>query len=244
MASSLESPTFRWKRDPWVTTPRPSTIEKSTVAQALDDAHQAVFKRAMTNVLATDLAELTFAQLVDGLPLWGVAIDQSKHRHTREEPTFSHRELCPGVMEKTRSFRQVLDPLLMELRTDALNRYQSSPVGSRASKLPLIELIAVAVHALAVQVFKGVNGGFHKHEEWPNDGYYDEKPIMRVRKPTPFILWLTFDAPEQYPDGIADIAAYWAEDRIFGGVILFGRGKSGNEVCWIGSRFESLDYRL
>jgi hypothetical protein len=82
-----------------------------------------------------------------------------------------------------------------------------------------------------VLVFLEVNGGFHKHETWPSDDYYDENPIMRRKEPTPLILWLTFDTPEQYSDGVADIAAYWAEDRILGGVVLFGREKSGKEVC-------------
>lgn len=89
----------------------------------------------------------------------------------------------------------------------------------------------MAVHALAVQVFTEVDGGFHKHEKWPGDDYYDAPSyMMRTKTPTPFLLWLTFDDPDQYPDGLADVAAYWAEDRIFGGVVLFGRGKSGKEV--------------
>lgn len=40
-----------------------------------------------------------------------------------------------------------------------------------------------------------------------------------------------YRAYEQYPFGIADMAGYWAEDRIFGGVVLFDRGESGKEVC-------------
>lgn len=103
----------------------------------------------------------------------------------------------------------------------------------------------MAVHALAVQVFTEVDGGFHKHEKWPGDDYYDADPIlMREKKPTPFLLWLTFDDPDQYPDGLADVAAYWAEDRIFGGVILFGRGKSGKEVCFLVSLVTSEKSKL
>jgi hypothetical protein len=57
----------------------------------------------MTNVLATDLAELSFAQFVDGLPLFNAAIDMSMYRHTSEEHVFKHRELCSGVMEQARA---------------------------------------------------------------------------------------------------------------------------------------------
>ncbi len=35
---------------------------------------------------------------------------------------------------------------------------------------------------------------------------------------------------EQYPFGAADMAGYWLEDRVFGGVVLFDRGASGKEV--------------
>lgn len=35
-----------------------------------------------------------------------------------------------------------------------------------------------------------------------------------------------FTAHEQYPDGVADIVGYWAEDRILGGVAIFDRSQS------------------
>lgn len=38
---------------------------------------------------------------------------------------------------------------------------------------------------------------------------------------------------EQYPFGTADMAGYWAEDRIFGGVVLFDRTESGKAVSFI-----------
>jgi hypothetical protein len=40
-----------------------------------------------------------------------------------------------------------------------------------------------------------------------------------------------FTAHKQYPFGAADMAGYWLEDRILGGVVLFDRGESGKEVC-------------
>lgn len=33
-----------------------------------------------------------------------------------------------------------------------------------------------------------------------------------------------------YPNGWADVAGYWAEHHIFGGVVLFDRGESEEEV--------------
>lgn len=45
---------------------------------------------------------------------------------------------------------------------------------------------------------------------------------------------------DQYPNGLADIAGYWAEDRIFGGVVLFDRGDSGAEVRDVALVFDHL----
>lgn len=109
-----------------------------------------------------------------------------------------------------------------------LHRYQFAPVGSSLSRLPFIELIAVAVHTTAAYLFKEVNGGLHQNEKYPSDEWYKEFSHRR-RKPSPFSLWL-YDDPGQYPDGNADVAGYWAEDQIFGGIVLFDRGENGTEV--------------
>ncbi|KAJ0123807.1 hypothetical protein J7T55_012277 [Diaporthe amygdali] len=207
--------------------PPPEKLDTSKADQALDEDHLAAYVRAVTNVLSTELAESTFAQLVDGLPLWDVVDGLHHYGLEEDEPVFRHRELCPGVIEKTRTFCAAFEPRALYIRTGVLRRYQSAPIGSRASKLPLIELIAVAVHTIAAQHFKQVNGGLHRNEKYPSDEYYAQF-TWRRRKPTPFSLW-RYDDPEQYPDGNADIAAYWAEDQIFGGIVLFDRGESGSE---------------
>lgn len=36
--------------------------------------------------------------------------------------------------------------------------------------------------------------------------------------------------PERLPKGLEDVVAYWAEHRIFGGVVLFDRGQSKTEA--------------
>ena len=36
---------------------------------------------------------------------------------------------------------------------------------------------------------------------------------------------------ENYPFGLLDVVGYWAETKLFGGVLLFDRGDSGSEVC-------------
>jgi hypothetical protein len=64
--------------------------------------------------------------------------------------------------------------------------------------------------------------------------------IVLTRNPLlPSFFHSEFKEHEQYPEGIADMVGYWAENRILGGVALFDRGPSGNEVStytiWIHS---------
>lgn len=56
----------------------------------------------------------------------------------------------------------------------------------------------------------------------------------------------SYSCPEQYPEGAADLPGYWAEDRIFGGVVLFGRGESGTECqdVWFHSFRKGITNRI
>jgi hypothetical protein len=93
-------------------------------------------------------------------------------------------------------------------------------------------MVAVGVHQIAVLLHK--LGDLHYHDDWkpwkpPNrydgpDFWPDPEPY-----PTPF-YHACFMEHAQYPEGMADMVGYWAEDRILGGVVLFDRGESGNEV--------------
>lgn len=49
------------------------------------------------------------------------------------------------------------------------------------------------------------------------------------RPPTAFSNRI-YVAIEQYPNGVADAVGYWAEARIFGGVVVFNRGETEDEV--------------
>ncbi|KAF5671327.1 hypothetical protein FDENT_10967 [Fusarium denticulatum] len=48
------------------------------------------------------------------------------------------------------------------------------------------------------------------------------------RDPTAFTHG-PYNAVDQYPNGSADSVGYWAEARIFGGVVVFDRGEDGTE---------------
>ena len=99
----------------YFTLPPPAKVDRSTPDQVLDHLHQQKFRRAVLNVLSTSIAEQTLAQIVDGLPLRDVALDKRVHRHRIGEPVFNHTELCPGVLEKTMTFREAFEPLTWDI---------------------------------------------------------------------------------------------------------------------------------
>lgn len=100
------------------TVPPPEKLETSRAEQALDKDHLAAYARALTNVLSTELAESTFAQLIDGLPLWDVVSALGHYGLDREEPVFKHRELCPGVLQETRAFLANFYHGTLDIRTE------------------------------------------------------------------------------------------------------------------------------
>ena len=51
-----------------------------------------------------------------------------------------------------------------------------------------------------------------------------EKPTFP--RPVTLFAHRSYGARDQYPDGVADVVGYWAENRILGGVIVFDRSKA------------------
>lgn len=78
--------------------------------------------------------------------------------------------------------------------------------------------------------------GVHKHwehEEWLAEKLKSlpEKSIYRRALPPPTLFWNgKYVDSSRYPNGLADVVGYWAETQIFGGVVLFDRGESEEEV--------------
>lgn len=72
----------------------------------LDSNHRSALERAVSNILNTDLAITTYAQIIDGLPTELVAWDRGRHKLHAEHPINDHTELCPGVMERIISIKE------------------------------------------------------------------------------------------------------------------------------------------
>ena len=68
----------------------------------VDAAHYGTFTTALANLLRTDVAEQTYAEIIDGIPTartWSASIGR------RHDVIDAHRELCPGVLEAAREHR-------------------------------------------------------------------------------------------------------------------------------------------
>ncbi|KAK3292398.1 uncharacterized protein B0H64DRAFT_329123 [Chaetomium fimeti] len=207
-------------------------VIKSPVSN-LPQRHRDVFERALRRVLSTDLAQVTYAQIIDGFPVVNVAEDMRGWGIDPDHPVFrdNHDKLCPGAWERLTEFRDSFDIDVLSMDERLLHSYATAAADSLAFETRLIEIIAVALHQLAVILYN--LGDLGVHDEWkswrpPNryvgsDYWPDPEPFATL-----FFVY-EFEEHLQYPEGIADMVGYWAENRILGGVVLFDRGESGNE---------------
>lgn len=102
----------------YATTPPPNVVERIRADQCLDQAHQAAFGTAVSNVLSTKIAEITFAQILDGLPLKKVAFGNEGHSNAIWDPVFNHETLCAGVMDRATQFRASFDPRELDMEVE------------------------------------------------------------------------------------------------------------------------------
>jgi hypothetical protein len=77
----------------------------------LPQRHCEVFERALRNVLSTETAQMTYAQIIDGFPIVSVARDTRGYGVDSEHPIFqeNHDKLCPGAWEKMKEFHSSFD---------------------------------------------------------------------------------------------------------------------------------------
>lgn len=77
--------------------------------EVLDAHHLHVFTRAVSQVLSTEIAKFTLAQLIDGLPVKNVT-EQSVRWLDRDHPIAAHETLCDKVFEKTEIWLSEFSP--------------------------------------------------------------------------------------------------------------------------------------
>ncbi|KAH9991313.1 hypothetical protein F4779DRAFT_249005 [Xylariaceae sp. FL0662B] len=208
-------------------------LQRISLARLEEGPHRNILDRAIRNVLSTDISEITLAQIVDGLPLSEIERDTyTGHGYlTADHPLHQkHKQLCPGVLEKTRQLYSDFNIDSLQISTKLLHEYRISAPGSRTFQMRLIELAAVAIHQIAVQLYK-LGTSLHKDDGITSWEPPKDHPIWFYNPdgaPPTLFQHRQYRYYDQYPDGIADGVAYWAESRIFGGVVLFDRREPGS----------------
>ncbi|KAH7245732.1 hypothetical protein BKA59DRAFT_476168 [Fusarium tricinctum] len=207
----------------------------------LDDDHRNTLDRAVRNVLSTEPAERAYAQILDGLPTEQSLRDSQDYVKDHPVHSIEHSEICPGYIEKAREFRNGFDLFQLRLGSKTLEHFQNSVLGSEEFHLRLIELVVTACHQIGAYLFE-LDEGAHKHkfyQDWREKVLYEKECGVQSRRfydPLPIAFChRAYRYYEQYPRGVADVAGYWAESKIFGGVFVFDRGE-GEEDCkalWI-----------
>ncbi|GAW20479.1 hypothetical protein ANO14919_099850 [Xylariales sp. No.14919] len=217
-------------------------------APLLDQDHYEALDTAVRRVLATDLAFETYAQIIDGLPTFEVARDRCGPILDRRHPIRLHTQLCSEALRIARIMIDTVDIRHFSFQTSLLRSFQGGTLWSRRFQLRLLELVAVALHQLAVCLFQKDYLPLHDRFGAPcqsSDGASDVQAVTSwtppplksssapAKAPLPTLFaHPAFIAHEQYPDGVGDMVGYWAEDRILGGVSLFDRSqlwKNGDE---------------
>ncbi|KAK0664517.1 hypothetical protein QBC41DRAFT_328556 [Cercophora samala] len=182
--------------------------------------HHAVFRRAISNILSTEIALFTYAQIIDGLPTDEVAYDRRSPGLHGDHPIEHHVDLCPGTLERAREFQQTFDPSILSFDPKLLKSYLKATMGSKQFSTRLIELVAAALHEIGVILFQ-LDLRLHQGDvdaivQWKEED--DDVPPRVTIFNHPYFL-----DDDVYPDGVADVVGYWAEDRILGGVAAFDR---------------------
>lgn len=75
----------------------------------LDAEHMKVFRRALNNVLLTEVAENAYAEIIDGLPTRDSWLDFNPWRPGHPVEELKHDKLCAGSLEKARQLRSDFD---------------------------------------------------------------------------------------------------------------------------------------
>ncbi|OAQ94056.1 hypothetical protein VFPFJ_00164 [Purpureocillium lilacinum] len=215
----------------------------------LDGDHLAALTRALSNVLSTDRAEYTYAQLIDGLPTRDSELElRSFYPAEEQHPVYKHEKLCDGARETARRLRSQLS--LSDLRFDplALQGYQDASPQSRNFLLRLFELVAISIHQVAVRSFE-MDEGRHREEylQWWESWRERHRHAEGIEQwhavafpPVPF-YHTQYQCFDQYPKGKAYMVGYWAEAKILGGVAWFDRGASDLECNDISLHGDFID---
>ncbi|KAI1735729.1 hypothetical protein F4680DRAFT_434330 [Xylaria scruposa] len=220
---------------PPVPPPVRATLAETLPPENLNMQHLEILNLALSNLLRTEVAEFTLAQIIDGLPTRS-SFSQSHFGTPKDHPVAAHEGLCPGSLEKILEFRSAFDVMSLRFSPALLQGYQDAEANSRAFCLRLVEILAVACHQIAAFLFEIDKENEHRkeYEAWAVEQHQlkaaggEQYQYVEAEPPTVFYHH-SYRDHEQYPRGLPDVVGYWAESKIFGGVVLLDRGESETE---------------
>ncbi|PGH28549.1 hypothetical protein GX50_08710 [[Emmonsia] crescens] len=210
---------------------QPTPSRSTRVAlENLAAEHYAALQLAMSKMLSTSLASETFAQIIDGLPTRDVYLDYyNSHRPDFEENLVSSQP----AMDAVESYQKKFDISCLQVDANIVQAYQNASRGSKEFNLRLMEILAILCHEIAVYLYNMYDGGLRKpdsaevYHRMPKPTLTLKIPLAPVRLKPAELFHSYYQDWQQYPHGKADIVGYWAEYRLFGGVVLFDRGETG-----------------
>jgi hypothetical protein len=77
--------------------------------ETITSHHREILDRAIRNVLSTELAQFTYAQIIDGLPIADIAWDRRLPGIMGDHIIDDHETLCPGALEKAQEYYKEWD---------------------------------------------------------------------------------------------------------------------------------------
>lgn len=77
----------------------------SNSLESLNEKYKFAAERAIRNIISTDVAEQTYAQILDGLPTEQSLEDSYVWIEGHPVYELKHKEICAGFIEKARHFR-------------------------------------------------------------------------------------------------------------------------------------------
>jgi hypothetical protein len=107
--------------------PRRQRISPPSPLDVLDETHRRALNRAVGNVLRTEIAEHTYAQILDGLPTVKSVTDSYPYLKDHPVLTINHVDICPGFVELARDHRSAFTMHNMDFNPKVINTNSTSP---------------------------------------------------------------------------------------------------------------------
>ncbi|KAK2768653.1 hypothetical protein FQN54_000509 [Arachnomyces sp. PD_36] len=164
--------------------------------------------------------------IADGKPTWDVHVKYAAARMNLD--LIEHREPTAEGWALSRSLGEKLDVWNIPVRASAAQKLQDTALGSKEFSFALMNLMAIMMHDLAVNIYEE----FH-----PLSTH-----IVSTEPTLPDFAHPKYLNYRAYPRGLADLVGYWAEMRIFGGVVVFEHGNPPGErqAVWLHLPFKGV----